>query len=750
MKTIIRFILVSSFVLPQISIAQWKPVSGPLGLCASDVICLSQPSGDSIILLAAGKIFRSTNDGELWLPTDGSLQGLGAKHFAVVDRSGSTPIVFAGYDNLGSQGNSLFASTDYGSSWSPVTTPSATRVLSLHAFPRAGNSTALFVGSLGDLYVSYDLGVTWITANSMLPNAEPVITDMVECSGKICAAVQDWGGGGRAGVFVTNDDGKSWTSAGSEIYQPTGIVSLVNNNGNTILVAGSVYNGIYRSTNLGGSWTNVKKGPVWSLNIVDNDIYAGFDANYPLVHDSLSLFRSTDFGQTWFAACTGLPDYDCRPGVIRRQSNGTSADKIFAACASGVYFSTDRGSHWYSANNGFSPYWDITAFGTKGKILVLGHGWMDLSGYLGSGFITTDGGKQWKDIVQKPLSAVAFDGTDILTSTAIDYDGRAHLGGKLYKSLDSGYTWTNLADAPHVNSIYAHDGFYWASNDLGVCVSTNSGVTWEYRNRGLSDSMASCFAWVHANNSEHLFSGTRKGVFVSSDRGMNWLPTGSGPKDVSSMATTVSLQGAPYLFAGTENAGVFVSSDRGSLWTSINSGLKNQHVLKIVTYDKYTFCALGDSISNGGGVYLSGDFGITWKLVTAGLPADIIAGIGVGDSLLYVATISKGLWCTPISIMTSAPDVNSNNAPNSFVLHQNYPNPFNPSTTIEYSIPQQSQVTVKIFDLLGREVAVLVNGRKESGRYSVQWNAAAMPSGIYFYRIEAAGYSATKKLILLK
>ncbi|MCX6138784.1 MAG: serine hydrolase [Ignavibacteriales bacterium] len=90
------------------------------------------------------------------------------------------------------------------------------------------------------------------------------------------------------------------------------------------------------------------------------------------------------------------------------------------------------------------------------------------------------------------------------------------------------------------------------------------------------------------------------------------------------------------------------------------------------------------------------------------------------------------------------------NLPSSIELGQNYPNPFNPATTIEYAVPQQSHVTLKIFDLLGREVAVMVNERKDAGTYSVQWNAAAMPSGIYFYRLQAESFTETKRLMLLK
>jgi len=88
--------------------------------------------------------------------------------------------------------------------------------------------------------------------------------------------------------------------------------------------------------------------------------------------------------------------------------------------------------------------------------------------------------------------------------------------------------------------------------------------------------------------------------------------------------------------------------------------------------------------------------------------------------------------------------------PLSYELSQNYPNPFNPSTTIEYSIPMQSHVTMNVFDILGREVAALVNEKKEAGRYSVKWDATRIPSGIYFYRLQAGAFSNTKKLVMLK
>jgi hypothetical protein len=88
--------------------------------------------------------------------------------------------------------------------------------------------------------------------------------------------------------------------------------------------------------------------------------------------------------------------------------------------------------------------------------------------------------------------------------------------------------------------------------------------------------------------------------------------------------------------------------------------------------------------------------------------------------------------------------------PRSFELAQNYPNPFNPSTNIEFSLPQAQDVTLKIYNLLGREVETLVDQKLEAGSYSVQFDAGDKPSGVYFYRLEAGGNVTTKKMSLIK
>ena len=89
------------------------------------------------------------------------------------------------------------------------------------------------------------------------------------------------------------------------------------------------------------------------------------------------------------------------------------------------------------------------------------------------------------------------------------------------------------------------------------------------------------------------------------------------------------------------------------------------------------------------------------------------------------------------------------------VLNQNYPNPFNPSTKISYSVPEESIVKIAVYDILGREVAILASGEKQPGYYEVDWNAAGFASGIYIYRITALKgskilFSEAKRMMLMK
>ena len=88
--------------------------------------------------------------------------------------------------------------------------------------------------------------------------------------------------------------------------------------------------------------------------------------------------------------------------------------------------------------------------------------------------------------------------------------------------------------------------------------------------------------------------------------------------------------------------------------------------------------------------------------------------------------------------------------PEDYALYQSYPNPFNPSTNIKYSIPNCDIVSMKVFDILEREVAVLYDEYKTAGTYKVEFNASRFASGVYFYQLQAGNFVETKKMVLMK
>ena len=101
-------------------------------------------------------------------------------------------------------------------------------------------------------------------------------------------------------------------------------------------------------------------------------------------------------------------------------------------------------------------------------------------------------------------------------------------------------------------------------------------------------------------------------------------------------------------------------------------------------------------------------------------------------------------------LIVSDVEENHSNVPDNFILHQNFPNPFNPSTTISWQSPVSSWQTLKVYDVLGNEVATLVNEEKPAGSYEVNFDAAGLTSGIYFYQFKVGKFVQTKKMILLR
>ena len=196
------------------------------------------------------------------------------------------------------------------------------------------------------------------------------------------------------------------------------------------------------------------------------------------------------------------------------------------------------------------------------------------------------------------------------------------------------------------------------------------------------------------------------------------------------------------LFAGT-GGGLFRSTDNGTNWTPANNGLRNLDIEALAVEGTNLFAVNGSNIS------LSTDNGTSWTSVNTGLSNQIVDRLATSGTNLFAGTY-RGAWRRPLSEMITSVEDQPTNLALRLELEQNFPNPFNPMTIIFFSLPSRSFAELKVFDTLGREVAVLLSGEFSPGTYSQQWEAAGLTSGIYFCRLQAGSFSKTKKLILLR
>jgi hypothetical protein len=138
-------------------------------------------------------------------------------------------------------------------------------------------------------------------------------------------------------------------------------------------------------------------------------------------------------------------------------------------------------------------------------------------------------------------------------------------------------------------------------------------------------------------------------------------------------------------------------------------------------------------------------YGGTERLTDNIWSAVITGGVKTGP---LISDLTYAMYDT-LAAVTSVETID-NSAPENFILSQNYPNPFNPSTTIQFSIPEQSFVTLEVFNTLGEKITTLVQEELNAGNYKHDWNSKNLPGGVYIYRLITTNHSETKKMLLLK
>jgi len=299
------------------------------------------------------------------------------------------------------------------------------------------------------------------------------------------------------------------------------------------------------------------------------------------------------------------------------------------------------------------------------------------------------------------------------------------------------YSQWNQTLSPVVGAVYslaANGTNVFAGTDSGVYVTSDKGINWAQSNNGLTNKKIYSFAV----SGTKIYAGLI-GVFQSTNNGANWTPLGlSNTVGLSLLVTGNNI------FVGT-GGGVYLSTNKGTSWIQVNNGLNNSLDVRALAISGNNIFA----VTNGYGVYLSSNNGTNWTQVNNGQPPSWIYSLTANGIELFAGTHFQGAWKRPLAEFTNvSKDVND--SPRDFTLSQNCPNPFNPSTVISYSLPSASNVKLIVCNTLGQTVEILENSFKQPGNYSVPFYASDLPSGIYFYKLEAAHFSQIKKMMLLK
>ncbi|MBI4534681.1 MAG: T9SS type A sorting domain-containing protein [Ignavibacteriae bacterium] len=377
-------------------------------------------------------------------------------------------------------------------------------------------------------------------------------------------------------------------------------------------------------------------------------------------------------------------------------------------------------------------------------------------------FKTTNGGDRW-DVKKLEVTGQIFGRDESLHGVSIVDTGFAVVagpGGTVFRTYNGGVAWESigypvLPDAFWIEDVkFVNRNVGWIvgldqdfGHDQSVYRTTDGGTTWTQAMNQPS------YMWaVDFVDDQHGWITTIGELyFRTTNGGTTWL---SGTYPLYFTSPTVSdIQFADQNVGWAVGWYGFVarSTDGGANWTYQDIGTTEDHIFSIHVVSPNESWMTGreaDVLTMRGVVYHTTNGGTTWtREVTSPNPYWGYAITGSGASVWtagYEGRIHRKQQQTGIGR-----ELNQTLA-TAFRLEQNFPNPFNPTTAIRYELAKAGFVSLKVYDILGREVAVLVGENQTPGTHRVSWNAAGLSSGGYFYRLSASGVSIAKRMILGK
>ena len=708
------FLLVTLFSSSTIQ-AQWVQIKGPYGGYVNSFAI----AGTKLFAGTEHGVFLSNDNGKSWSAANTGMEGASISSLVL-----SGTHLLAGAQNM----PEVYLSTDEGTTWNMINVGNSSGfILSLIV-----SGTNIFAGTAyNGVYLSTDNGTEWTAANSGIENTE--VTCLAAYGNYLFAGTDG------NGIYRSSDNGMSWNSIDLGVANVWALSLAVSD---TRLFIGTMSNGMFFSADSGKSWSkvNINFDPsfVSSIAVSGTDIFAGTNNG---------LFISTNDGTNWNQSNTGLTNSQIQSLFVFSNSEGMT-NLLAGTGGGGVFRSTNYGTNWSYASNGLLTV-GINTFAVSDSTIYAGTNF-------GGIFLSTDNGENWTpinsglEVSGKNISGGAWGNCYINTiGVSGKYLFAGTWGGGVFLSTNNGESW-NKADSGltnyDINAFAFNNEGIFAGTSKGLFLSTNNGSNWNMVDLGIGDNPSVLSLAVFDKN---LFVGTNKfgndmgGVYHSTDDGKTW-PTHNNTGPYQSVCNLV-VSGNNIL-AGTYYDGVFISSDNGLNWTPVDIGLTSKSINALYSYNYKLLVGT----YNGNNIFLSTNNASNWYEFNAGLTDDIYIYAFESFGNYIFAGTSQGIWKRPVSEMITSVKKNKNMSPRVFSLSQNYPNPFNPTTTITYQTPKSGFVSLKVYDMLGREVETLVNEEKVAGSYGVRFDGENLPSGIYFYKLQAGSYISVKKMILLK
>jgi photosystem II stability/assembly factor-like uncharacterized protein len=658
-------------------------------------------------------ILKSVNGGETWNYHD--LETIDSKIHTIYFSDINTGWVLTGeVKTLTQPGKSkLLYTNDGGESWSVQVSDTTIEMRALDFF--SGTHGVCVGGRDGNfaLYFTTD-GLSWSKAPipTGIPNGVYKRTDLyaVGMASNSLVSATGWGSS-SAGLqqpsytIRSTDGGANWTyetqAEKNRLYNNMYDITY-KNEFIGISVGGSSHKGgvIYKTIDGGITWEE-KKFP---FGFICKAITSVND-KVCIIGNGGEIVVSEDFGETW-QLITSIPSNALY--VIDQIGENT----IVAGGNNGAFMkSTDGGNSWrtyYASANNVSPtikgLWflneKIGFTAQKNKTVNK----------------TIDGGKTWTQIM-KDSSLSNFDNSDVqfLNEDIGFVVGKAAKGiGVFYSTTNGGESWSTLiADSVLTNEL---NSLYFFDENHGIVV------------------------------------GNKSVIAITSDRGQSWTKIIANNIPYDGDINSLKFFNDSFGLAGGDN--LIKTNTSGKSWYYVDIPNLPGEIYGIAIVSEQVWYLTGNKY-----LFMTTDAGITWSDV---MEQDVVTASNNYDVFI---DNNEHLWvsCGFSEIYTTAPiasvdvEMINNNLPTKFSLEQNYPNPFNPSTKINYSIPSveklsatSQHVTLKVFDILGREMATLIDERQIAGTYEVEFNASKLSSGIYIYSIQYAGQSKSKKMMLLK